>query len=223
MLNFFENLKRNGIFNESIIYLLSDHGIRFGPIRETIQGWYEERLPTNLVSIPKWFQRQYPEKFENFNRNAKKLTSTYDVYMTLQEILHLSVRDFNISESRGCPSCMSLFSELPENRSCKKAGIPQLWCTCIGRFDANSTLITDNLKNAAIEMTQSAIINEGGFWGQFITKIISLSINEEYDKKKYLLFVVETSFLVKYQSLFSLSGDPLKIEKLMKLIRLYYP
>lgn len=218
---FFEKLETNGIFNNSIIFLLSDHGIRFGAIRKTIQGWYEERLPTNLVSIPTWFQLQYPEKIENFRKNAKKLTSTYDIYMTLQELLHLSVKNYNISNSEACPTCTSLFSDIPENRSCKKAGVPELWCTCIGRFQENSTSITEDLQTEAIEMIQIHINTKKWMVEQYVTKVILSSVNSDNEKKIYYLIVVETNNFVSYQALFRVSGNPLKLEKLIKIIRLY--
>ncbi|KAJ8938629.1 hypothetical protein NQ314_011409 [Rhamnusium bicolor] len=135
--NFFQDLKQNGILDKSVVILLSDHGIRFGQIRETIQGWYEERLPANYISLPRWFKRRYPTKHANFKKNANKLTSTYDLYMTLQDILNMSVDKFhyNISSSMACTKCSSLFSEIPENRTCEDAGIPVEWCTCIGKFE----------------------------------------------------------------------------------------
>lgn len=218
---FFENLKTNGIFNSSVIFLLSDHGIRFGSIRKTIQGWYEERLPANLVSIPPWFQLKYPEKYENLQKNAKKLTSTYDVYMTLQELLNLSVKNHNITASEACPTCTSLFSDIPDNRSCKKAGIPELWCTCIGKFEENSTLITEELQKEAIKMIQTEINSKNRLFRQYVTKVILSSINSDNEKKTYYLIVVETSSLISYQALFRVSGTPLKLEKLIKIIRLY--
>lgn len=214
---FFENLKNNGIFNDSIIFLLSDHGIRFGSIRETIQGWYEERLPTNLISIPEQFQKKYPKKYENIKKNSKKLTSTFDVYMTLQEILHLSAKDYDIQGSEACQTCRSLFSEIPQNRSCKKAGIPELWCSCFGKFSVNSSLITNELTDEAFNILNSKLYNTS----EIITKIIKTSINEDYEKKTYLLVVVQTNILAKYQALFRLNGNPLKIERLIKVTRLY--
>lgn len=218
---FFENLKTNDIFKNSIIFLLSDHGIRFGAIRKTIQGWYEERLPTNLVSIPPWFQSKYPEKYKNLKENSKKLTSTFDVYMTLQDILHLSTKNHNISKSKACPHCYSLFSDIPGNRSCKQAGIPELWCTCLGKFEENTTQTTENLRNEAIKIMLLQIKNMEPAVNQYVTNIILSSINSGNDRKRYFLIVIETNIFATYQALFRVSGQPLKLEKLIKVMRLY--
>lgn len=217
---FFEKLKDNGIFNSSVVFLLSDHGIRFGPIRKTIQGWYEERLPTNLISIPPWFQKQYPKKYENIQKNANKLTSTYDVYMTLQEILHLSTKSYNISSSDACPTCTSLFSKIPSNRSCKQAGVPELWCTCIGRLEDNSTLITADLKNEAIKIVQKEINSQQNF-EQYVTNVVLASINSSNVKKTYFFMIFQTNMFFSYQAFFRTQGNPLKLDKLIKIIRLY--
>ncbi|CAG9831126.1 unnamed protein product [Diabrotica balteata] len=65
---FMEDLKTEGILDRSMVVLLADHGMRFGRIRQTIQGWYEERLPMNFISLPPWFKEEYPRKYQNFKR-----------------------------------------------------------------------------------------------------------------------------------------------------------
>lgn len=131
---FFTNLKAEGILEDSIVILLSDHGMRLDhTIKRTITGWFEERLPVNLISVPEWFERKYPEKIKNLKVNSDKLTSTYDLYMTLQDILQLSSQEYKMVPSLACPKCVSLFNEVP-TRTCSEAGIPQEWCTCIGHM-----------------------------------------------------------------------------------------
>lgn len=40
----------DGVLDKSVVVFLSDHGIRWGDIRETYQGRLEERLPFLMVS-----------------------------------------------------------------------------------------------------------------------------------------------------------------------------
>lgn len=221
MRDFFENLKINGIFNHSVVNLLSDHGIRFGDIRKTIQGWYEERLPTNLISIPPWFQKQFPEKYSNFLKNSKKLTSTYDLYMTLEEILHLSVTNHNISRSEACPSCLSLFSDIPENRSCKEAGIPELWCTCVGMFEKNSTKVNNELTDEAIEIVLANIEDIPLHQYKFVNNVLLSSINSGNEDNLYFLVIFEINYYMGYQALFRLNDNPIRLGNMVKVIRIY--
>lgn len=132
MRTFFTDLKADGVFDDSIVVFLSDHGMRTEyEIRQTIPGWFEERLPLNYISVPKWFQDKYKKEYENLKTNSKKLTSTFDLYMTLQHLLELSNSNYSVTASKACPNCSSFFNELP-TRNCKEAGIPVEWCTCNG-------------------------------------------------------------------------------------------
>ncbi|XP_076266402.1 uncharacterized protein LOC143200041 [Rhynchophorus ferrugineus] len=126
----FQRLKSVGVLDESVVILISDHGIRFGEILNTTRGYYEVRLPMNYISLPHWFKERYPDETRNFLDNTKVLTSTYDMYMTLQDLLVLSGTDYKVKSSRACPKCKSIFAKIPNERSCSDAGISNKWCTC---------------------------------------------------------------------------------------------
>ncbi|ERL91482.1 hypothetical protein D910_08812 [Dendroctonus ponderosae] len=118
---------------DSIFFIFSDHGFRFGDIRFTYSGWLEERLPFLYVNFPKLFKRDYPELVANFQFNAQhRLITPYDFHMTLQNLLKLSNSSFSVKPSLGCPKCKSLFELVDKERTCEDAGIPQHWCTCQG-------------------------------------------------------------------------------------------
>ncbi|CAG9817110.1 unnamed protein product [Phaedon cochleariae] len=222
MKNFFENIKRNGILNESMVIVLSDHGIRFGEVRHTVQGWYEERLPANFISLPNWFQKAHPEKYENLKRNAHKLTSTYDLYMTLQEVLALSMNSHVAVGSKACPSCQSLFSNIPYSRGCRQAGIPEVWCTCLGKFNENDSEITVEVNNRAFRF-----LRESGRLkpGVLINKLLSSSVSRSPDGKSYFLInfeTVQSNYLAGYQGLFEISLNPVvEFLSLLSFTRLY--
>lgn len=130
---FLRDITTEGILNDTFVIFLSDHGLRFGEIRYTATGWLEERLPYIFFSVPKWFQHQHPQAYANLIKNTNKLTTPYDVYMTLQDILVKSgLNNYTIQPAAGCPKCKSLFEEAASERSCEEAGISQHWCTCEG-------------------------------------------------------------------------------------------
>lgn len=147
---FLQDLMSNGIMNNSLVIFLSDHGMRFGKIRETYVGWLEERLPFFFLWVPEWYRKLYPEKYENLLVNQNRLTSPFDLHLTLQEVLY----DSSPKGSVSCPNCLSLFEEIPHNRSCPEAGITDHWCTC----SQYQTLPVDNpLAKSMADFTISEI------------------------------------------------------------------
>lgn len=125
-LKFLQELTNNGVLNNSLVVYLSDHGMRFGKIRETYVGWLEERLPFIYIWVPEWYRKLYPQKFSNFLDNKEKLTSPFDLHLTLQDILYGS----HDNGTRSCPECVSMFDRVPWNRSCEDVGVTEHWCTC---------------------------------------------------------------------------------------------
>ncbi|XP_066995599.1 uncharacterized protein [Anabrus simplex] len=133
VLQFLNELIDTGALNTTFIVFFSDHGMRFGKIRETFVGWLEERLPFIYFWIPEWFRKRYPESFQNLIMNSDRLTSPYDLHDTLRDVLEKSENSIvslyhNVTPE--CPKCKSLFSEVIEDRSCEDAGIAPHWCTC---------------------------------------------------------------------------------------------
>lgn len=214
---FFEELRNESILDDSMVVLLADHGIRFGDIRQTIQGWYEERLPMNFISIPTWFQQDYPIKYENFKNNSKKLTSTYDLYVTLQDVLSLSVDNYTTTGSRVCKNCTSLFSEIPEKRSCSEAGIPEKWCACVGRFVSNHEDLTPEVKKAAIAfIVESNVIASPG---RSVNQILSSSITH-IRRKVYLRFILEADDDSIYLVTIRATAHPIKFTEVVHSVLL---
>lgn len=128
---FLEQLKSSGAMNRTMVFFISDHGIRFGDLRATLTGYFEERLPSFYLSLPPLFKEQFPLLHNNILTNTKRLVSPYDFYLTLNDILKLSVKE-NISTepSEACSTCQSLFQPVSWNRTCEEAGISSHWCTC---------------------------------------------------------------------------------------------
>ncbi len=78
--------------NEIIIGLINLTDLfgvsRFADIRDTQQGKLEERLPFFSFTFPSWFKSKFPEAFNNFKENARRLTTPFDINKTLRNILH---------------------------------------------------------------------------------------------------------------------------------------
>ncbi|XP_062141985.1 LOW QUALITY PROTEIN: uncharacterized protein LOC133850041 [Drosophila sulfurigaster albostrigata] len=127
--SYLEEFKSLGLFERSIVILLSDHGQRTGPLMDLPSSFLEERLPMFHIYLPPWYRQQYPEVARALHLNGQRLSSPYDLNLALKhqlQMLHPRMRFYQLK----CPLCVSLFEVLPPNRSCMEAAIPPHWCTC---------------------------------------------------------------------------------------------
>ncbi|XP_030377784.1 uncharacterized protein LOC115626547 [Scaptodrosophila lebanonensis] len=131
LLDYMERFEKIGLFEESIVIFFSDHGMRYGPLRALPQGFLEERLPILFIWLPVWFRQQHPEIVKALRANRNRLSSTFDLHITLQHILQLGEgKPMPLVLPKDCPHCQTLFRPLAENRTCMDAGISDHYCTC---------------------------------------------------------------------------------------------
>lgn len=162
-LGYLTEFERLGILKNSIVMLISDHGCRWGPLLKLPSSHYEGRLPMFFISIPSWFRKQYPDLVQNLEINARRLTSPYDMHLTLQHLLKLANHNYNIQPAEGCPHCVSLLETVPANRTCWLAGIPRTWCCCTEpeKYAAPSKEFGEELANLVIsEINEYCSTNE---------------------------------------------------------------
>lgn len=157
--DFFDTFNKSGELNRTILILMSDHGIRWGKFRDTYQGGQEDRLPMLRFIIPEWFAKMYPKAVRNLKENSLRFTTPYDLHETLLDLTNPAEQlNDNSIESRTVASRdrrgMSLFLEIPENRTCQTAGVPQEYCAC---HDVRQTLAVDdaNVVQAAKVLIES--------------------------------------------------------------------
>ena len=140
-------MKDQGYLNDTVLLLLSDHGIRYGSFRETNQGMIEERQPLLYFILPKWFKQTYRKAYKNLLINRRRLTTTFDLYETMQDLLnpellkktHIKSRSKEMFENSILPKSNSLFLQVSPNRTCATAGIANHWCTCFERKEISIT------------------------------------------------------------------------------------
>ncbi|CAH1258493.1 Hypp2015 [Branchiostoma lanceolatum] len=115
-----------GYLDNTVLIVFADHGARYGEIRQFLQGRLEERLPFFGIAIPKWIKQKHPEIAENLRKNQERLTTAFDFHKMLQHIL-----DYPGDPSNFQGHGISLFREIPLNRTCEDAKIADHWCTCL--------------------------------------------------------------------------------------------
>lgn len=117
----------------TVLFLMGDHGDHYGAFRDTMLGWYEEKLPAMFIYLPDRLKLRFPNWNATLNENSKRLSSHFDLYWTLVEILENFNKSIRVDTppSRHFPKIgKSLFEPLPENRTCADAGIEVPHCAC---------------------------------------------------------------------------------------------
>ena len=129
IVSFLEFLETEGHLDNTVLILMSDHGVRIGEFRKTEQGKLEERMPYFGFRFPEKLKQKYPKHIRNVKTNTKRLVTPFDIHETLLDILYLS----KSSSIKGNVSYrgISIFKEIPTERSCAHASIQPHWCACL--------------------------------------------------------------------------------------------
>lgn len=75
--------------DNSFVFFLGDHGLRFGNVRNTFVGGLDVNNPLTAISIPKEL-RKTTNLLEIISENAKHLQTHYDTRATLLDIMKVS-------------------------------------------------------------------------------------------------------------------------------------
>jgi len=121
---FLEEFMENN--NDTIVFLLADHGLHMGFYVFTEAGQRESRLPMLYVLIPKKLEEKFPKMRQNILLNEQKILSTIDLYTTFS---HLRTFPHHNRKNFG----YSLFDEIPMNRTCEDASIDKYICYCTNK------------------------------------------------------------------------------------------
>jgi len=129
-------MQRRNILERTLVLILSDHGLRYGPFVNSFQGMRETSLPTLVAIYPRWLAKRFPLAVENLRANAHRLVTAYDIHETLKDVVNLE----NLSDERIRNRTLrlrneynvSLFLPIPEERNCFSARIPLHYCECDG-------------------------------------------------------------------------------------------
>ncbi|GIY06873.1 uncharacterized protein CDAR_76941 [Caerostris darwini] len=132
---FLKYLSESGILKNTLLIVMSDHGHRFAPIRASQQGKQEERMPFFSFVLPPWMEEQYPQYVENLRKNQDRLVTPFDIHATFMTLLYPDIPQKGEVNQRS----ISLFSEIPQERTCKSATIEPHWCACLSWYELPTT------------------------------------------------------------------------------------
>ena len=76
------------LLDNTLVLFFSDHGFRYGSLRQTHTGEMENRLPFMFIHLPQNFNKEYEE---NLRQNQNRLTTSFDIHATLTHLVQGSV------------------------------------------------------------------------------------------------------------------------------------
>uniref|UniRef100_A0A1I7TNC8 DUF229 domain containing protein n=1 Tax=Caenorhabditis tropicalis TaxID=1561998 RepID=A0A1I7TNC8_9PELO len=171
--------------DESFVFLLGDHGLRFGGVRSTFVGGLDVNNPITALSIPKSL-RKTTDILKNMNENARKIQTHYDTRATMLDILkYQSIKNFSetdpleISGEKG----ISYIRKQPKTvRSCRNLPVPLQYCICQFEKTAvpNDSEISLKLANTVTNEINKAISD-----GKFSDKCIKMEFDKTLELEKY--------------------------------------
>lgn len=124
--------KTDEISENTLLLVMSDHGIRYTNIRLTYQGKIEERLPFVSIVLPERLKKSRPDAEKFLRSNVNVLTTPFDIHTTILDVVglkHLS-NNYKLPGS-DLPRGISLLEPIPASRSCSEAYIHPHWCACL--------------------------------------------------------------------------------------------
>lgn len=143
----------------------------------------EERLPFLGIWFPNWFYRKYPNIKANLQQNTELLSSSFDVYETLQDILNCN---YNDRQRRYSSRGQSHLYPLPKDRTCNQAGIPDHYCTCTieTQMNINDTLVVESA-NFLVNYLNHILKNVSDICSKiYLTKILFAKVVDVDEKVK---------------------------------------
>ncbi|CAM1154486.1 Uncharacterised protein PB.8898, partial [Pycnogonum litorale] len=128
--DFLKEIYEGKYLDDTIFVFFSDHGNRMDTIRQTYIGSIEDYMPLFTIYLPNRIRSSNPDAIKNLKRNTLRLTSAFDVYCTLVDILQLSKNSSYKLGSYRSTYGVSLFAKISPDRTCKTAGIDDSYCIC---------------------------------------------------------------------------------------------
>lgn len=130
--DFLNALKANRILENTIVFVMSNHGPRYSEFRSIYQGKIEERLPFVAILLPEQVNNFIPAAKTSLRANANVLTTPFDIHTTILDAVGLNYlsNKYKVPGSE-LPRGISLMKPIPATRSCAEADVPAHWCACL--------------------------------------------------------------------------------------------
>lgn len=68
-----QKLYSNGLLENTLLLVMSDHGYRFGDVRSTTSGWFEDKLPMMYVKLGNKLAKDHSDWLNALESNSKSV------------------------------------------------------------------------------------------------------------------------------------------------------
>ncbi|CAB0002712.1 unnamed protein product [Nesidiocoris tenuis] len=145
--DFLRTAYESGFLNRTVLILYGDHGQRIDSVRTTEGGRIEDLMPLMSFVLP---ENLDPAWKTNLSANRNRLTSNFDIYPTLVDILGtLGPFEDKVKNLQKEALGRSLFSEVDKNRTCEQAHIEDRFCSCANDLQTSLPTTMDVCQKSA--------------------------------------------------------------------------
>ncbi|CAL2051416.1 unnamed protein product [Caenorhabditis brenneri] len=172
----------------SFVFFMGDHGLRFGDVRGTTVGALDVNNPFLAVSVPKKL-RKSTKLLDMMKENSQKLQTHYDTRATMLDVLkYQSANNYKSTSLLQIPNekGYSYIRKQPDIlRNCKNMPIPMEYCIC----QFNRTYQAVETKTAlAIGTAVTDTVNQQLIEGNFTDSCMKMEMSHvvfllEFDEK----------------------------------------
>ncbi|KAK5581021.1 hypothetical protein RB653_001048 [Dictyostelium firmibasis] len=120
--------------NDTVLFLVGDHGSHMGPYYMWAEGGsIEVSMPILYIVLPTWFTNKYPHVEKYLLENENKLASPFQLYDTIRTLSTFpEFGGIDVFDPTGQKrkQTKGLLGPIPNDISCLDLGIPHDFCQC---------------------------------------------------------------------------------------------
>ncbi|CAG9322040.1 unnamed protein product [Blepharisma stoltei] len=147
--------------DETVIFLMADHGMRYGDWYKLLEGSIEHKLPMLFMIASNSLLDDIKNSYDSLYHNSFRLISKFDLHKSLKHLAHLpyyrgytKTSEDYLSWEADSNKSMSLFlDKVPNDRSCADIHIEPFFCSCLSFekiepdvYDSSAELSVKNKK-----------------------------------------------------------------------------
>jgi len=144
--------------DELVLFIMGDHGMRYGEWFKVLDGSHEHKLPMLLTVVSTSLLRDIPNSADTLDHNTLRLVSKLDLHNTAKYLGDVPYYRGYSSKDWSTETGNSLFiSKIPNFRTCDSIKIPPYFCSCLKFYDLPKDIYTS--PSSQEDKNTSALVN----------------------------------------------------------------
>ena len=149
--------------DELVLFLMADHGMRYGEWFKVLDGSHEHKLPSLFILASSSLLQDIPYAVDTLQHNTERLVSKLDLHKTLMYLGELpyyrgwTEHNSKYSSWKLQGGGAGLFTtKIPNIRTCDMAFVPSFFCSCL-KFKTIEPAIYTSPQNFNESVTQHLV------------------------------------------------------------------